>query len=86
MLWQANISNTRSLQDIWKFFFCDGTDRQTDITDMRLNQPPGTVIFRHFIRKLLSKLILDFAKCPNQKMHDSEKVQFFWFRHIIPTT
>ena len=30
----------------------------------------------HFIRKLLSKLILDFGKCPNQKMHESESAGF----------
>ena len=28
------------------------------------------------MRKLLSKLILDFGKCPNQKTHESESAGF----------
>ena len=28
------------------------------------------------MRKLLSKLILDFGKCPNQKTHESESAVF----------
>ena len=35
-----------------------------------------TVIKWHFIRKLLSKLMLDLKKCPNQKMHESESACF----------
>ena len=35
-----------------------------------------SVNIQHFIRKMLSKLILDLGKCPNQKTHVSESAGF----------
>ena len=35
-----------------------------------------TVIIYQFIRKIVSKVILDLGKCPNRKMHESESACF----------
>ena len=35
-----------------------------------------TVIMKYFMRKVLSELILDLRKCPNQKMHQHESAGF----------
>ena len=56
----------------WKihFFTFLNTDRNAPKKKFRI------VIIQHFIRKLLSKLILDLRKCPNQKTHESESAGF----------
>ena len=44
-----------------------------------------TVIIQHFIKKLLSDLIPDLGKCPNQKTHEIRKYTYlhvFWFGHF----
>ena len=67
------------------------TDRQTDKSTYREPRPRGPMLWKILNsksiglnkKKMLLEMILDLGKCPNQKMHKSERAVFSPMSEII---